>query len=138
MIREGVKSLKIDRLFRNQSYTTDGFFLIKSKLEPYDLKRKQEVEAKPDCNALVKRTMSDTLVEVYPKDIISQEQTGNRTDIQEFTNNSVSVFINPEFLKYFKKCKKLKYYFSNTFRYAPLVLKNNDEFVGLIMCVRKD
>lgn len=134
--------IKLDRIFRNEGYTSDGFFLIKTELENYYLKRQIEEDGKP----LMSKLFNDIWVSGRSEELvkIGEPYILDNSDIkvQKYSCKEFDTFINPEYLWFFKSLKNLK--FRSTGTYAPLqVLSENKEtkqweLIGLIMPIRVD
>lgn len=125
----------IDKYFRSDGYSTDGFFLIKTELENAYLKRQKAQKTGPrNIPDLVDRAtngMFTSLIEV---------ETGVLNDMKIIkyrnSDDTFNVVINKHFLNYFRGLKNLTLETEASF--SPITVRSNGKFVGIIMPIRTD
>lgn len=127
----------MNRLIRKDGYTTDGYFLIRTDLETYWLQKKAStIDGNPNVQFVVDKAQEAVaeleLVQPYACKV------NDGIKMLELKGSNEKVYINPEFLKQFRKVKDLQLYYSKIFKYTPVVVKDGEKFAGLIMPIRVD
>ncbi len=120
--------LKIDRLYRKDGYTSDGFFLILSELENARLQKKATTDSslgQPELGKFVARLLDNPKVEMIQ--IGEIEKDGRK--MLKFSSSEFNGCINPEYLKLFKG-KNFEFYCTGVL--APLQVYKNGVFLGFI------
>lgn len=123
----------MDRFYRADGYSTDGFFLIKTELENAYLKRQKGEESGPrNMQYIVDKATNG----MFTKLVKVEDSQLNDIPVIKYKDldDTFNVVIARKFLWYFRGLKNLTLETEGSF--SPITVRSNDEFVGIIMPIK--
>ena len=121
----------VDRIIRNQGYTTNGYWMIRTDLETKYTNKIREVEQKPEITKIL-----DAVKDATNEMKIENRLAYHSSLVVALSCETFTTWINVYFLGMFSEVgMSLKFYQKDAL--APMYVKNEkDEVIGVIMPIR--
>ena len=133
-----------DEIWRAQGYTTEGHFLIKTELEGKILSKLKSAQGAPPVDRVIPKDINSLFnFEIENITVFEDILDGNRLVIYLKRDDKGVAVVNAYFYKYLVKDgitihqKKDPYLSSENSVLQPLILIKENEFVGMIMPIRR-
>jgi hypothetical protein len=123
-----------DRLTRNQGWTTNAYWLIKTELEPkfmYELKEinKWGSNEKPDINKIIKDAEKEKQIEVKETSLLMDIYKSPALLLADKPGTENKIWVNVYYFSLFDKGPYTQFFMTN----KALLIKNKGEIIGMIM-----
>lgn len=123
---------KSQRLMRNDGYTTNGYWLIKTEFEPEWMEELKEKDGKPEVLGLIERATAQELVELTR--VTDMVRIDGGVPIVVFKDGmGDQVLVDAFYLSFFIKCfKKQRFDYFKPPHERTLIVKSGQTILGLV------